>query len=77
MVDALIDQIVVEKDADRHFALVHALDRVMLANFYAVPLYYRDTSWVAYWDQFGRPERAPKYATGITSTWWSDEAKAN
>lgn len=77
VVDALIDQIVVEKDADRHFALVHALDRVMLANFYAVPLYYRDTSWVAYWDHFGRPERAPKYATGITSTWWSDEAKAN
>lgn len=77
VVDALIDQIVVEKDAERHFALVHALDRVMLANFYAVPLYYRDTTWVAYWDQFGRPERAPKYATAITSTWWFDESKGN
>ncbi|MDO6459074.1 extracellular solute-binding protein [Granulosicoccaceae sp. 1_MG-2023] len=73
VVDALIDQIVVEQDAERHFALVHALDRVMLANYYAVPLYYRDTSWIAYWNSFGRPERAPKYATGITSTWWFKE----
>ena len=53
-----------------------ALDRVLRAGHYWVPMWYRDTAWVAYWDAFSRPERQPKLGTGAPGTWWWDEGKA-
>ncbi len=74
-VDFLVEQVIDATKPAAHYAAMHALDRVLLANHYAVPLYYRANSWVAYWDVFGRPEVSPKYAIGITSTWWIDPDK--
>ena len=53
-----------------------ALDRVLRAEQFWVPNWYKDAYWLAYWDKFGRPEIAPKYDRGIVDTWWYDEAKA-
>ena len=52
------------------------LFRVLRAGHYWVPMWYRDTSWVAHWDAFSRPDRQPKLSTGAPGTWWWDEAKA-
>lgn len=76
VIDALIEDVVAARTQDEIYTAVHALDRVLLWNHYAIPLYFRPMSWVAYWDRFGRPERAPRYALGATSTWWLDEGKA-
>ena len=49
---------------------------MLRAGHYWVPMWYRDTAWVAYWDAFSRPERQPKLGVGAPGTWWWDEAKA-
>ncbi len=73
VVDALIDAVVASKTHEDIQAAVHALDRVLLWNHYAIPLYFRPSAWLAYWDKFERPERAPRYELGITSTWWASK----
>ena len=70
--DALIDQIIAAKDLETLQATNRALDRVLLWNHSVVPLYYKDETWLAYWNKFGRPELHPKYSTGFPSTWWLD-----
>jgi len=70
-VDAMIEAAVAATTLEEQQSAMHALDRVMLWQHYSIPLYYRSNSWVAYWDRFGRPERAPRYKLGVTSTWWA------
>ncbi len=75
VVDALVELVIDARDSETHYAAMHALDRVLLANYYAVPLYFNPDSWVAYWDLYSKPQRSPKYGLGITSTWWLDPDK--
>jgi len=41
-----------------------------------VPMWYRDSEWLAYWDQFSRPATKPRLASGAPGTWWYDAEKA-
>jgi microcin C transport system substrate-binding protein len=75
-VDALIETIASAKSREELSAACRALDRVLRAGHYWVPMWYRDTAWVAYWDAFSRPEQQPKLGTGAPGTWWWDEGKA-
>ncbi len=64
-----------------------ALDRIFIAEHYAVPYLYRPDRLVAYWDKFGIPSIAPKYYSidyyviqdGLggkvwpVSTWWAKQ----
>ena len=75
-VDALVEAIATAKSRAELNAACRALDRVLRAGHYWVPMWYRDTSWVAHWDAFSRPERQPKLGIGAPDTWWWDEAKA-
>lgn len=77
VVDKLIEQILVAKDRDDLVAHTKALDRVLLWNYYVIPQWYIDYHRVAYWNKFGRPGIAPKYALGMPETWWYDKAKAD
>lgn len=74
-VDFLVEKVIEAKEPATHFAAMHALDRVLLENHYAVPLFRKEKSWVAYWDIFSRPEVSPKYAIGINTSWWLDPEK--
>ncbi|HKN27889.1 MAG TPA: extracellular solute-binding protein [Roseiarcus sp.] len=76
VVDALVETIAAAKSREDLNAACRALDRVLRAGHYWVPMWYRDTYWVAYWDAFARPERQPKLGVGAPGTWWWDEAKA-
>ncbi len=76
VVDALIETIATAKSRTELNTACRALDRVLRAGHYWVPMWYRDTAWVAYWDAFARPERQPKLGTGAPGTWWWDEGKA-
>ncbi|MGA7199270.1 extracellular solute-binding protein [Roseiarcus sp.] len=75
-VDALIETIASAKSREQLSAACRALDRVLRAGHYWVPMWYRDTAWVAYWDAFARPEQQPKLSTGAPGTWWWDDGKA-
>jgi len=74
--DALVEAIATAKSRDELNAGARALDRVLRAGHYWVPMWYRDTAWVAHWDAFSRPDRQPRLSTGAPGTWWWDEAKA-
>lgn len=72
VIDALIEQIVEAKDLDTLINTTRALDRVMLWNHYAVPTFYKDEAWLAYWNRFGAPKQRPIYRIGFPGTWWVD-----
>jgi len=75
-IDAILDVIGhVRTRADLDVAC-RALDRLLRAGLYWVPMWYRNKSLVAYWDVFGRPGAEPKYSTGAPGLWWWDAQKA-
>ena len=76
-IDALLDKVVEARSRADLNTTGQALDRVLRAEQFWVPNWYKSTYWVAYWDRFGRPGIQPKYDRGIVDTWWYDEAKAN
>ena len=76
VVDALIEQVIEAKSLEQLKATNRALDRVLLWNFYTVPMYYNDETWIAYWDKFGYPDQKPRYDVGFLNTWWVDEQLA-
>ncbi len=76
VVDALVEIIADAKSRAELDTACRALDRILRAGHYWVPMWYRDTYWVAYWDAFSRPERQPKLGVGAPGTWWWDEGKA-
>ncbi|BAV49837.1 peptide ABC transporter substrate-binding protein [Mesorhizobium loti] len=71
-VDALVDRVIFATDRADLVAATHALDRVLLWNFYVVPQYYRSAIWLAYWNKFGIPEKQPPYAGYDPDSWWID-----
>ncbi len=76
VLDDLIQKLVSAKDREELVAICHAMDRVLLWNYYVIPQWYHPAWWIAYWDKFGRPETAPKYGLGVPETWWYDAQKA-
>ena len=76
IVDALVEKIVHATTRAELDATCRALDRVLRAGHYWVPMWYNDAAWLAYWDAFSRPDRQPKLGVGAPDTWWWDEEKA-
>ncbi|TPI14869.1 ABC transporter substrate-binding protein [Mesorhizobium sp. B4-1-3] len=75
VVDALVDRIIFATDRDDLVAATHALDRVLLWNYYVVPQYYRAVIWLAYWNKFDMPEKQPTYRGADIDSWWIDPGK--
>jgi microcin C transport system substrate-binding protein len=76
-VDAMIDQIVFAKNRADLEAATHALDRILLWNFYVVPQWSYGKVRTARWDRFSHPDPMPKYGRAAFPTvWWWDAAKA-
>jgi microcin C transport system substrate-binding protein len=69
-VDAIIEKIIYAPDRDSLVAATHALDRVLLWNFYVVPQYHNPSIWLAWWDKFGMPATRPAYAGIDPFSWW-------
>ena len=76
-VDALIEKVIYAKDRGELVAATHALDRVLLWNFYVVPQFTYGFSRYARWDRFSHAEPLPKYGrSGLPTLWWYDAEKA-
>ena len=74
-VDTLIEQVIAAPDRGQLITRVHALDRVLLWNYYVIPHFYLGSDRVAYWNIFGRPPTVPRYSIGF-DTWWIDPERA-
>jgi len=75
VVDALVDRVIFAGNRDDLIAATHALDRVLLWNFYVVPQFTRPDVWLAYWNKFGIPDKQPTYIGPDIESWWIDTDK--
>ena len=75
VVDALVDRVIYATSREDLVAATHALDRVLLWNYYVVPQWHLAKAWVAYWDKFGFPEKQPTYIGVDIDSWWIDPTK--
>lgn len=74
-IDAIAKGVADAKTYDELLDHMHALDRLLLAGYYAIPLYYAGVDDVAYWLPVHRPENTPLYGI-VLETWWMDQPKA-
>lgn len=72
-IDALIPKVIFAGDLAQKTASVKALDRVLLAGHYVIPMYYTTHYNIAYWDKFDHLPELPKYAIGFPDVWWSKQ----
>lgn len=75
VVDALVERVIFASDRDDLITATHALDRVLLWNFYVVPQFSRSNVWLAYWNKFGVPDKQPTYVGPDIDSWWVDPEK--
>jgi len=76
LIDNLIAQINQHQgDQTTLLTLGRVLDRVLLWNYYMIPMWYNASDRYAYWDKFSMPSTRPTYALGFDS-WWYDVNKA-
>jgi len=75
-VDKLIDTITQAKTRKDLYVAARALDRVLRAEHFWVPHWYKASHNIAHWDIFGRPAIKPRFARGVFDTWWIDPDKA-
>ena len=54
---------------------VRALDRVLRAEKFWIPQWYKDVHTVAYFDMFEHPEPLPPYSLGYLDFWWVNPEK--
>lgn len=75
-VDAMIEKIANAQTYAELVVAARALDRLLRAGRYWVPMWWNPTDWLAYWDMYSRPEVKPKFSSGAPGTWWFDVEKA-
>ncbi len=75
-IDALINEILTAESPDDFVAATRALDRVLTAGRYIIPIWYSQVSRLAYSSKFSFPERIPLYGDwpGFQpDVWWLEE----
>ncbi len=72
-VDSLIDSVMAAEDRATLDDATRALDRVLRAEVFWVPQWFRNTHNVAYYDMYRYPENLPPYALGTLDFWWFDQ----
>lgn len=75
VIDELIDGVIFADNREDLVAATHALDRVLLWNYYIVPQWHLPKVRTAYWNKFGIPEKQPAYLGVDPDSWWIDKDK--
>lgn len=72
-IDAMIEAMLEAEDRDGFVAAVRALDRLLIAGRYTVPLYHAPGQWLARWNHIERPSDTSLYGFDPTAAWHSGE----
>lgn len=75
-VDALLAKVASAASRAELTTACRALDRVLRAGRWWVPMWYSSSHRLALWDIYGYPAQGPKYGLGLPGLWWFDAAKA-
>ena len=76
LVDAIIEASLNADTREDEEASLMALDRALRHEFIMIPVWYKPTHWVAFYDMFEYPEPIPPYALGQLDFWWYNDDKA-
>lgn len=76
VVDDLVMRVLNARNLEELTAAQRALDRVLLWNFYMIPIVGVEGPRVVYWDKFGRPPYDAEFRTSFPDAWWYDAEKA-
>ncbi|MEW9918328.1 extracellular solute-binding protein [Marimonas sp. MJW-29] len=76
LVDAIIDASLNAETSEQETATLRALDRALRYEFFMIPVWYNDSHWVAYYDQYEHPDTIPPFALGYLDFWWYNDEKA-
>ena len=71
--DRLIENVIAAGDRKTLNDATRALDRVLRAEVFWVPQWFRNTHNIAYYDMYRYPDTLPPYALGILDFWWFDQ----
>ncbi len=74
--DDLIKNIIGAGTHRSYEAAVKSVDRVMMWNFYMLPMGYLPGYPLVYWDKFGQPDSPPLERVPWMDAWWFDAEKA-
>ncbi len=74
-IDTLVEHIVAADSREALMTATHALDRVLLWNFYVIPNWHSRVFRVVYWNKFARPTTSPKYDLGFENWWITPDGK--
>lgn len=68
-IDAMIDTMLQSKTREDFVSAVRALDRVLLSQFYVIPLFYAPEQWIARTARIQRPERISLFGFAPETLW--------
>lgn len=68
-IDAMIDAMLQAKSREDFTSAVRALDRVLLSQFYVIPLFYAPEQWIARNVRVQRPEKTPLFGFAPETLW--------
>jgi ABC-type oligopeptide transport system substrate-binding subunit len=68
-IDAMIAALIQARTREDLVAAARALDRLLMAGRYVVPLYYSPEDWLAWRSPLRIPDRLPLYVYSV-ETWW-------
>ncbi len=75
-VDKLVDVVMGAQSLDELTVATKALDRVLRAERFWVPQWFKNKHTVAYYDMYDHPAELPPYALGELDFWWYNSEKA-
>lgn len=76
LVDSVINKALLANSSEEEQTALRVLDRVLRYEFFMIPVWYNDSYWVSYYDQYAYPDPLPPYDLGFLDFWWFDESKA-
>ena len=65
----MIDAMLQAKTREDFTSAVRALDRVLLSQFYVVPLFHAPEQWLARTSRVKRPEKVPLFGFAPETIW--------
>ena len=75
VVDALAESLLDVETYDEMAAHIRAIDRIMRYDYFMIPVWSLQESWVAYYDKYEYPDELPPFSIGFLDFWWINSDK--
>lgn len=76
VVDEIIEELIQAQSREDLVAHCRALDRILLADYYVIPMWHFPKWRIAHWSRIKRPGTLSDISPLISDTWWYDEKAA-